>query len=339
MKILMIGGTGNISMSITRLLSDKGNEVVLLNRGNHPVSLPHVRSLTADIRDEAGTRTALGDETFDAVADFICFTPDQAETDIRLFSGRTRQFIFISSASAYRKPLGHVMISESTPLHNPYWLYSRNKQACEELFMKAWRENGFPITIVRPSHTFSDSTLPVPIHGDKGPWQIVRRMLDHKPVPVCGDGESLWAVLSSDEFARAFVGLLGHIGAIGEAVHITGEELLTWNQILRTTALAFGGTFIPCYVPSSLLARTRLYDYTGAMIGDKSNSVMFDTRKLHRLNPAYHQEETFHQAIARTAAHYRRDPDIMTLDPAFDAFCDKLCVLMEETGKAIEALT
>ncbi len=338
MKALFIGGTGTISTSITRLLSAQGVELTLLNRGSHPVDLPHVRTLSCDIRNLDQARSVLADESFDVVCDFICFTPDHARADLELFQGRTKQFIFISSASAYRKPNPGLRVRESTPLLNPYWRYSRDKAECERLFLDAFEKDGFPITIVRPSHTFSDSGLPVPVHGNHGAWAVVRRMLQGKPIPVPGDGESVWAVLPSDEFARAFVGLMGNPAAVGEAIQITGEELLTWNQILRTEAAAFGGTYVPLYVPSVLLAACHTYDFYGALLGDKSNTVLFDNRKLHQLVPGYRQEEMFHHAIARTAARLKKEPELLCEDPEFDAFCDALERIMDTARTAVEAL-
>lgn len=338
MKALFIGGTGVISTEISKLLVQKGWDLTLLNRGTRASDVPGARQLTANIGDEKAVAELLKDETFDVVADFICFVPGQAERDIRLFSGKVRQFIFISSASAYQKPLSSPVITESTPLHNPYWQYSRDKAACEKIFMNAYRQQGFPVTVVRPSHTFSDRSLPVAIHGDKGPWQVLDRMMKGKTVPVPGDGSSLWAVMSSRDFAPAFVGLMGNIHAIGEAVQITSEELLTWNQIMEVVAGALGVTYKPCYVPSAILAKCSRYDYSGALLGDKSNTVIFDNAKLHRLVPGFQARYRFDESGPASVRYFLTHPEMQTPDPDFDAFCDGLEAAMARAEKEIAAL-
>ena len=287
MKALFIGGTGIISTQISRLLVSLGWNLTLLNRGNRSYTVPGANQMIADINDETEVSKLIETEHYDVVADFICFTPEQAQRDIRLFKGKTDQFIFISSASAYQKPLSSPVITESTPLSNPYWQYSRNKIAIEEMLMKEYRENGFPITIVRPSHTYSRRSLPLSIHGNKGEWQVLKRMLEGKKVLVPGDGTSLWAVMSSRDFAPAFVGLMGNIHAIGQAVQITSEEMLTWNQIMATVAHALGVEYKPCFVPSTLISACSNYDFVCALSGDKANSVIFDNSKIHSLVPTY----------------------------------------------------
>ena len=221
MKILLIGGTGTISSAITRQLAELGHELWLLNRGSRKQEVPAgVRQVICDVNDEAEVLRLLGDQVFDAVCEFIGFLPSQVERDIRLFSGRTRQYVYISSASAYNKPASSHVITEGTALANPYWEYSRNKIACEALLMKAYREEGFPVTIVRPSHTYCERSVPVSVHGPKGSWQVLKRMLEGKPVLVQGDGSSLWTLTWNEDFARGFIGLLGNPKAIGEAFQI-----------------------------------------------------------------------------------------------------------------------
>lgn len=338
MKALFIGGTGVISTSISRLLVAQGWDLTLLNRGSRAQDVPGARCLTLDINDEEAVAQAIAGEHYDAVADFIAFVPAQAERDIRLFAGKTNQFLFISSASAYQKPLSHPVITEATPLSNPHWEYSRNKIAIEELLMKAYRETGFPVTIVRPSHTFNWRSIPLAIHGDQGPWQVIRRMQEGKRVLMPGDGSSLWAVLHSDDFAPGFVGLMGNPHAIGQAVQITGEELLTWNQIMESVARAFGGEYKPCFVPSSILAKCKSYDFDGALIGDKSNTVIFDNRLLHRLVPTYQQQKRFDQAVRECVAYFFAHPELQTEDPDFDRFTDQVIATMDQAEKAIGAL-
>ena len=338
MKALFIGGTGVISTSISRLLISQGWDLTLLNRGNRQSDVPGAKQLTLDINDEAAVAKAIENEHYDVVGDFIAFVPAQAERDIRLFKGKTDQYIFISSASAYQKPLSSAVITEATPLSNPHWEYSRNKIAIEELLMKEYRETGFPVTIVRPSHTFNFRSMPLAIHGDKGPWQVMKRMMEGKPVLVPGDGSSLWAVLNSDDFAPAYVGLMGNIHAIGQAVQITGEELLTWNQIMASVARAVGGVYNPCYVPTDVLMKTSKYDFEGAMLGDKSNTVIFDNTLAHRLAPNWKIQKRFDQAARESAAYILSHPELQIEDPDFDRFCDDMARLMEQLKQAVAAL-
>ena len=338
MKALFIGGTGVISTSISRLLVAQGWDLTLLNRGNRQSDVPGAKQLILDVNDEAAVAKAIEHEHYDAVCDFIAFVPAQAERDIRLFKGKTDQFMFISSASAYQKPLSHPVIRESTPLSNPYWEYSRNKIAIEELLMREYRENGFPITIIRPSHTFNFRSIPLAIHGDKGPWQVIKRMMEGKKVLMPGDGSSLWAVMNSEDFAPAFVGLMGNVHAIGQAVQITGEELLTWNQIMASVARAAGGEYNPCYVPTKLLMESKKYGFTGSMYGDKSNTVIFDNSLLHRLVPTFQQKRTFDQCARESIAYFLSHPELQVEDPDFDAFSDAMVEIMENAAEKVRAL-
>ena len=224
MKVLFIGGTGTISSAITRQLAARGDELYLLNRGNRNADLPDsVRIIKADIGDEADVASKLEGMSFDVVCDFIGFVPAQLERDYRLFNGKTKQFMYISSASAYHKPVREYRITEATALANPYWEYSRNKIACEEYLMKMYRENGFPVTIIRPSHTYCERSVLVGVHGDKGSFQVLKRMMEGKPVIMHGDGTSLWTITFNEDFAKAFIGLMGNPHAIGEAFQITSD--------------------------------------------------------------------------------------------------------------------
>src|SRR5574344_11105 len=242
MKILFIGGTGTISMGISKKLVQEGHTLFLLNRGNRNKLLEgDVHSIVvSDINNEEEVRNKIKDLTFDVVADFIAFVPSQVECDYRLFKNKTKQYIFISSASAYQKPLSDYRINEGTPLANPYWEYSRNKIAGEDYLMKMYRENGFPVTIIRPSHTYDERSVPLGVHGNNGSYSIIKRMLVGKPVIIHGDGTSLWTLTHNSDFAKGFIGLLGNIHAIGESVQITSDETLTWNQIYQTIAQKLG---------------------------------------------------------------------------------------------------
>ncbi|MCD7834562.1 MAG: SDR family oxidoreductase [Lachnospiraceae bacterium] len=333
MKVLLIGGTGVISKAISRRLLLDGHELWMINRGNRMEDLPEgVHLIQADVNEEAYVTKMLGDQTFDVVADFIAFVPEQMERDHRLFAGRTGQFIYISSASAYQKPLSDFRIDEGTPLANPYWQYSRDKIRGEELLMRYYREEGFPVTIVRPSHTYNEEKLPVSVQGSKGCWQVIKRMLDGKPVIIPGDGTSLWTVTWNDDFAKGFIGLMGNIHAIGEAVQITGDEVLTWNQIYRVIADALGVEFKPYYVSSEFLASCspKEWDLRGNLWGDKANTVFFDNTKLKRLVPEFKAVVRFDQGARRALDFLRSHPEYQVPDPEYDAWCDRVIEVQEE---------
>ena len=333
MKILLIGGTGTISSAVTALAAKRGMEVYLFNRGerlaggDHPVfsdGLPEgIRIIRGDIRNEPKAAALLDGMTFDAVADFIAFDPSDLERDYRLFRGKTAQFLYISSASAYQKPPADPVITESTPLSNPLWEYSRKKIAGEDFLMRRYREDGFPVTIVRPSHTYSDRSMPVAIHGKKGSWQVLKRMLDGKEIIIPGDGSSLWTLTHSDDFARAFVGLIGNIHAIGSAFHITSDESLTWNQIYECIGRTLGVAVNAVHIPSDALAKANP-EYQGTLLGDKANSVLFDNTKIKRLVPGFTASIRFDEGARRAARYLLSHPQLQIPDPEFDAFTDHL---------------
>ena len=338
MKALFIGGTGTISMAITKQLAANPDwELYLLNRGTRAQELPEgVKTITADINNEAQVAEAIKDINFDCVCDFIAFVPAQLERDYRLFAGKTKQFMFISSASAYQKPLSDYKITESTPLANPYWEYSRNKIACEEYLMKQYREAGFPITIIRPSHTYDERNVPVGAHGDKGSWQVLKRMMEGKPVIIQGDGTSLWTITHNSDFAKAFIGLMGNIHAIGEAYHITTDESVTWNQIYAIIADELGVELKACHVPSDFLDEVGKYDYRGGLIGDKSNTVVFDNSKVKRAVPGFTCTVRADQGLRKTVQHMLASPELQQDDPEFDAWCDKVIAALESAKEAIK---
>ena len=337
MTILFIGGTGTISMAISKLLLSQGHTLYLLNRGNQNIGLSgHLVELKADINDEAAVSKLIHNLTFDAVADFIAFHPQQLERDYRLFGCRTKQFIYISSASAYQKPLSDFRITEGTPLANPYWEYSRNKIAGEEYLMRLYRETGFPVTIVRPSHTYSERSVPLGVHGANGSYSVLKRMLEGKPVIIHGDGTSLWTLTHNSDFAKGFAGLIGNIHAIGEAVQITSDESLTWNQIYQIIADALGVKLNAIHVSSEFLAACGPYDFTGSLIGDKANTVVFDNSKLKRLVPGFTATVRADQGIRDTVAYVLSHPECQREDPEFDDWCDKVARAMEQAVKAVQ---
>ena len=337
MKALFIGGTGTISMAITKQLAENPDwELYLFNRGTRSDNVPEgVKVIVGDIGDEAASAELLKDMSFDCVCDFIGFVPAQLERDYRLFKDKTKQFMFISSASAYQKPLSDFKITESTPLSNPYWQYSRDKIACEEYLMKMYRENGFPVTIVRPSHTYDERSVPLGVHGNKGSWQVVKRMMEGKPVIIHGDGTSLWTMTHNSDFAKAYVGLIGNIHAIGEAYHITSDESVTWNQIYQIIADALGVKLNAYYVPSDFLAKTSNYDFTGSLIGDKSNSVVFDNSKVKRAVPDFVATTRLDMGIKLAIKNILSKPELQVEDPEFDEWCDKVIDSLEKAKASI----
>ena len=333
MKILIIGGTGTISSAITRQLSETGHDLWLLNRGTRKNEVPaNVRQVICDIDDEANVLANIESEMFDAVCEFIVFVPAQVERDIRLFRGRTRQYVYISSASAYNKPAANHVITEGTTLANPHWQYSRNKIACEELLMKEYRDNGFPVTIVRPSHTYCERVVPTSVHGPKGSWQVLKRMIDGKPVIIQGDGTSLWTLTWNEDFARGFVGLLGNPKAIGEAFQIMSDEQLTWTQIYECVAKALNVTPKFYYVASDFLAAVapKEWDYEGNLLGDKSLTVVFDCAKLKRVVPGFQATTRFPEGVRRCVEHILAHPELQIEEPDFDAWCDRVIEAQEE---------
>lgn len=337
MKALFIGGTGTISSAISRLAVEKGWELYLLNRGNRIDCIPDgAKVITADINNEENVLSLIKDMKFDVVVDFIAFVPSQLERDLRLFSGRTKQFIFISSASAYQKPLSHYKITESTPLANPYWEYSRNKIACEELLIKEYRENGFPITIVRPSHTYDERSIPLAIHGKKGYWQVIDRIIKRKPVIIHGDGSSLWTVTHNTDFAKAFVGLMANPAALGEAVQITSDEVLTWDKIYDCIGNVLNIEVKKVHVTTDFLAACDP-GYLGGLAGDKSNSVVFDNSKLKRLVPDYVAVTRFDQGVRLSIEYFLSHPELQIPDEEFDLFCDRVIKAQEEALKLFKS--
>lgn len=331
MKVLFIGGTGTISMAISRLLLSQGHTLYLINRGSRNTGLSgNLIELKADINDENAVAALIRDMSFDVVADFIAFVPAQLERDYRLFKDKTKQFIYISSASAYQKPLSDYRINEGTPLANPYWEYSRNKIAGENYLMKLYRENGFPVTIVRPSHTYDERSIPLGVHGNNGSYAVIKRMLSGKPVIIHGDGTSLWTLTHNTDFARGFIGLMGNIHAIGEAVQITSDESVTWNQIYEIIADALGVRLNALHVSSDFLDACSSYDFAGSLLGDKANTVVFDNSKLKRLVPGFTATVRADQGIRDTVANVLSHPEYQKEDPEFDVWCDKVAVVLGE---------
>jgi nucleoside-diphosphate-sugar epimerase len=320
LRVLFIGGSGVISSACSRVAVDSGMELFVLNRGRSTVRPlpPGVTMLRADVREPETVRDEISGRDFDAVVDWVAFTPGQVRTDIDLFRGRTGQYVFISSASAYQTPPARMPVTESTPLRNPYWQYSRDKIACEDLLVAAYREEGFPATIVRPSHTYDETLVPF-----DGGWTVLGRMLAGKPVIVHGDGTSLWTLTHHDDFARAFVPLLGHPRTLGEAIHITSDDVLTWNQIAGSLAAVLGVTARLVHVPSDAIAVADP-DWGSGLLGDKAHSMVFDNAKLRSIVPGWRAVIPFEQGARQIVEWYLADPARQVTDAALDAVMDKL---------------
>jgi nucleoside-diphosphate-sugar epimerase len=324
MRVLFIGGTGIISSASTRLAAERGIKLTLLNRGRSDRPVPDgVETVRADIRNPASVESALAGRTFDAVVDWVCFTAEHAETDLRLFSRRTGQFVFISSASAYQTPPSRLPVTESTPLVNPFWEYSRNKIACEEIFVRAHRDARFPAVIVRPSHTY-DRTL-LPTHGR---YTDIDRMRRGRKIVVHGDGSSLWTLTHHMDFAVGLVGLLGNPRALGEAFHITSDETLTWDQIAGILGRAAGAEPKIVHVPSELIA-AYFPDWGESLLGDKTHSMVFDNTKIRCLVPDFNPSIPFSRGAEEILAWYDADPSRRATDGAYEKTLDRMIAAVE----------
>ena len=329
MKVLYIGGTGNISTSSSKLAIEQGIELWHLNRGQTKVDIPGVKTITANIYDVEETRKALEGHTWDVVVNWIAFIPEHVQNDIDLFQGKTKQYIFISSASVYQKPPVHPVITESTPLSNPFWAYSRDKIDCENLLVETFQKTGFPMTIVRPSHTY-DTVIPVTI-GGWTEYTIIDRMKKSQPVIIQGDGTSLWTLTHADDFAKGFNGLLGNVRSIGHPIHITSDEVLTWNQIYEAVANAAGVELNAVHIASDFISKVIPGEKDG-LWGDKSHCAIFDNSKIKGLVPGYTATIPFSEGIKRTLAWFEADPNRMVVNAETNAMMDKILDAYSQLG-------
>ncbi len=322
MRILFIGGTGNISLDCTHAAAEKGYELFHLNRGSHPERVPGgVTTLQADIRDAQHTKKALRGMRFDSVVNWVAFLPEHIEQDVAVFSGITDQYVFISSASVYQKPPAHWIVTESTPLANPFWQYSRDKIACEDRLRSAYAQTGFPMTIVRPSHTYGHTWIPTSF-GSRD-YTVPQRMLSGKEIIVHGDGQSIWTLTHSRDFARGFIGLLGNSRTLGEAFHVTSDEALTWDNIHKIIARQLGVTPRIVHVPSDFIHRFSP-EKGGSLLGDKAYSTVFDNAKIKRLVPDFQPSVSFQTGIKESLAWYDAHPDAKVVDSNTDALIERL---------------
>lgn len=338
MKILLIGGTGTISGAIAKVLAQRGDDLTLLNRGNRAEDIPAgAKVIYCDINNEALVAEKLAGECFDAVCQFVGYKPEHVQRDYRLFAGKTKQYIFISSTAAYQKPVVNYRMTEETAFCNPYWDYAREKAACEEFLMQKYREEGFPVTIVRPSHTYGERSVPLAVRGKKGSWQILKRMMEGKKVIIHGDGTNLWTLTHNSDFAKGFVGLIGNPVALGEAFHITSDESVTWNQVYQIVADRLNVPLHAYHVSTDFLSAVNPpHDYWGSLMGDKANSVVFDNTKLKKAVPGFQATVSVAEGIANTVDYVLAHPQCQADDPEFDDWCDKVINALENAKKSLQ---
>ncbi len=326
MKVLFIGGTGLISSACSELALARGHELFILNRllsGKYPLPAG-AQLIRADVHGSLdGLKNTLGDQQFDSVVDWIAYSPADIERDIELFSGKTKQFVFISSASAYQKPPANYLITEDTPLENPFWQYSRDKIACENRLMEEYRKNGFPVTIIRPSLTYGPSQIPLSVGSWQHPYTVVDRIKKGKKLIVPGDGTSLWVLTWNGDFARGLLGLIGNEKTIGESFHITSDEVLSWNKIYYELFDALRVEPNIVHIPSDLIA-AYWPAATGSLIGDKSNSAVFDNSKIMKFVPDFHCEVSWAEGVRRAIAWHEADRSRMSIDTETNEVWDRI---------------
>jgi nucleoside-diphosphate-sugar epimerase len=328
MKVLFIGGTGIISTACVHLAIQHGLDVHILNRGKTQASLPqNVKSIQADIHDENQTKSILANQTFDVVANFIDFLPSDIDRDVRLFAGKTKQYFFISSASAYQTPPEHYAITESTPLANPHWEYSRNKILCEQRLTEH-QKNGFPAVIIRPSLTYGNTLIPLSITSWTQSWSPIDRMLKGKPIIIHGDGSSLTTFTHNTDFAKGFIPLFGNTKTIGQSFHITSDEVLTWNQAYKTVADIVNAKPRFVHIASDTLTNFNP-ELEGWLTGGFSNSAVYDNTKIKSWVPDYAATTTFKQGIAQTIKHFQSTPHLQAVDAKYDQWCDKVIAALD----------
>ncbi|WP_341938103.1 NAD-dependent epimerase/dehydratase family protein [Marinimicrobium sp. C2-29] len=330
MKVLLIGGTGQISTAVSRLLVDQGVDLWLLNRGNRVECVPDgAKVVQGDINNRADIEALLEDEYFDVVVNWIVFHPDEMDRDIEYFTGKTDQYILISTVATYQRPPVYYVLDESTPQHNPVWDYATNKIACEQRLMAAYRERGFPATIVRPSQTYGEASIPFAVNSAEHPWTLPDRILKGKKVIVPGDGSSLWCITHNTDFAEGFAGLLGHTQTLGHAFHITSDEVKTWDQYLEELGRALGVKPRPIHMTSECIARF-LPEFEAPLKGDASISFVLDNTKIKTFVPGYRATRRFEQGIRQSVAYYRENPERQTVDETLDATMDKAIAAYEQ---------
>lgn len=338
MKVLFIGGTGIISRAATKLAVEQGMDLYLLTRGNKDAVVPKEATvLHGDINNRKEMKALLKDKHFDVVVNWINFSPEDIERDIAYFSGKTNQYIFISSVATYQKPPAHYKFDESTPQHNPFWDYAINKIASEERLIKAYREDSFPITIVRPSHTYGETSIPFAVTSGAHPWTLVDRIKKGKKIIVPGDGTSLWTITHNSDFAKGLIGLFGNTQTIGHAFHITSDEVKTWNQYLQVIGDAVGVKPEPIHMTTECISLF-MPAFKGPLYGDISNSFVVDNRKIKEFVPAYKATTNFEKGIRQSINYFRENPELQTIDKQLNEDMDRAIASYEAFLASISKL-
>ncbi|MFC4321759.1 SDR family oxidoreductase [Litchfieldia salsa] len=323
MKVLFIGGTGLISSAASKLAVQRGVELYLLNRGNRNAFVPEgAKVIRGDINNRSEMEALLKDRFFDVVVNWIIFSPEEVERDIQYFTGKTNQYIFISTVATYQRPPSYYIVDESTPQHNPIWDYATNKIACEERLIKEYKDNHFPMTIVRPSHTYGETSIPFAVTSGAHPWTLIDRIKKGKKVIVPGDGTSLWTITHNTDFAKGLVGLLGNPEAIGEAFHITSDEVKTWNQYLHIIGQVLGVEPKVVHMTSECISLF-LPEMKAPLFGDASNSYIVDNTKIKRFVPDYKVTKTFESGIKQSIAYFENNHEKQTIDEDLNARMDQ----------------
>jgi nucleoside-diphosphate-sugar epimerase len=329
MKVLFIGGTGLISMAASKLAVQQGFDLYLLNRGNRDKFVPEgATMLRGDINNHIEMESLLENRHFDVVVDWIIFNNEDIERDIKLFAGKTNQYIFISTAATYQRPPAYYILDESTPQHNPGWDYAVNKIACEERLIKEYREKSFPMTIVRPSHTYGNTSIPFAITSGGNPWTLVDRILKGKKIIIPGDGTSLWTITHNTDFAKGLVGLLGNTQTIGHAFHITSDEVKTWDQYLNVIGQAVGVEPKSIHITSECISLF-MPEFKGSLFGDACNSYVLDNSKIKKFVPGYTATTSFEHGIRQSIAYFEEHPELQTVDEVLNAKMDKTIAAYE----------
>ena len=330
MKVLFIGGTGLISTAASRLAVQQGIDLYLLNRGNRKSFVPEgAKVLHGDINNRQEMKALLENEYFDVVVNWIIFTPEDIERDIDYFSGKTNQYIFISTVATYQRPPVYYLLDESTPQHNPGWSYATNKIACEERLIKEYREQDFPMTIVRPSHTYGETSIPFAVTSGAHPWTLVDRILKGKKIIVPGDGTSLWTITHNTDFAKGLVGLLGNTQTLGHAFHVTSDEVKTWNQYLKVLGEAVGVEPKPIHMTSECISLF-MPEFKAQLFGDASNSYVVNNSKIKSFVPGYIATTNFEQGIRQSISFYQNHPELQTIDDELNDKMDRAIASYEE---------
>ncbi len=331
MRVLFIGGTGVISTEVSKLVLKKKINLWLLNRGKHNHKVPRkAKTITADINNTTEMRDLLEGQMFDVIVQWISYTVDDVKRDYELFKGHTKQYIFISSASAYIKPIPTLPVTEETPLGNDIWEYSKNKQLCEE-YLHTVDSDDFNVTIVRPSHTYNEEKIVFQLKSRNHPYTMVNRILNNEKVIMLDGGMSLWTLTSSKDFAYAFADLLGNEASYGETYHLTSDFVYSWERIYELICEACDRKPNPVYIPTDF-ALKYFPEYKSELLGDKNNSLFFDNSKIKEVAPSYRSEVDYGNVVKKAIKRLKKDSSLQSIDSDFNSVYD-MCIKDFEAQK------